>query len=486
MVGEIAAAEVRETHISWVFLTADRAYKLLKPITTNFLDFGSSDLRCAAAQREVELNRRVAPDVYLGLGDLVENGELVDQLIIMRRMPEERRLSRMVDDPSFDHHVREIARTVAALHAGEPAVTGDRAQAIAGRDAVAGNWEANFADLAAVADELIDSVDYAEAAARARRFLAAQSDLFTRRIDEGFVRDGHGDLLAGDIFCLDDGPRILDCLAFDERLRIGDVLSDIGFLAMDLHRLAGANVARSLLKWYGEFSNEHHPASLAHHYMGYRAHVRAKIAALRWQQGSTSAADDLRVHHDLALFHLRRGEVRLVMVGGVPGTGKSTVASAIGAELGAVVLSSDELRKDLAHLGPDEHARSPVDSGLYAPERRAEVYEEMLVEAGLLLARGESVVMDASWSGADQRRLAESLGRERGVEVVAIECVVDATTARQRIAHRMSTPGVPSDATPDVADHMRATWPAWPEASQIDTAGTIEETLESALHAITG
>ena len=88
MGAETAAAEVRETHISWVFLTADRAYKLLKPITTSFLDFGSSERRCAAAEREVELNRRVAPDVYLGLADLVENGDLVDRMIIMRRMPE--------------------------------------------------------------------------------------------------------------------------------------------------------------------------------------------------------------------------------------------------------------------------------------------------------------------------------------------------------------------------------------------------------------
>ncbi len=486
MRAETAAAEVRETHISWVFLTADRAYKLLKPITTSFLDFGSSSRRCAAAERELELNRRVAPDVYLGLADLVENGELVDRMLIMRRMPEERRLSRLIGDPAFDHHVREIARTIAALHARELPVPTDRAREIAGRDAVAGNWEGNFTDLAGVVGDVVDRVDFDEVADRARRYLASQGDLFDRRIEEGFVRDGHGDLLADDIFCLDDGPRILDCLAFDDSLRIGDVLSDIGFLAMDLHRLAGPDAGAALLRWYGEFSNEHHPASLAHHYMAYRAHVRAKVAAYRWHQGAAGAVDDVRNHHDLALHHLRKGEVRLVLVGGAPGSGKTTVAGALGAELGAVVLSTDELRKDLAQLGHEEHARAPVDRGLYTPERRAEVYDEMLVEARQLLARGESVVLDASWSGAEQRRLAGSLAGERGVEIAAIECVVDAAIARQRIADRLAVPGVGSDATPEIADHMRATWVPWPEATRIDTSAPITKTIERAVHAVTG
>jgi predicted kinase len=337
-----------------------------------------------------------------------------------------------------------------------------------------------------VVDELVDRIDFDEVADRARRFLVAQAELFSRRIDEGFVRDGHGDLLADDIFCLDDGPRILDCLAFDDSLRIGDVLSDIGFLAMDLHRLAGPAAARSLLRWYHEYSNEHHPASLAHHYMAYRAHVRAKVAALRWQQGSASAADDVRVHHDVALAHLRRGEVRLVLVGGVPGSGKTTVASAVGTELGAVVLSTDELRKDLAQLGPDEHARAPVDRGLYTPERRAEVYDVLLAEAAQLLARGESVVLDASWSGLEQRGLAESVAGTHGVEMVAIECVVETDTAQRRIAERLTVPGVRSDATPEIADHMRSTWLPWPKAVQVDTSGPIAASTAAALRVVTG
>ncbi len=350
---------------------------------------------------------------------------------------------------------------------------------------MARNWEANFTDLAEVVDDVVTRGDFDEVADRARRYLASQADLFDRRIDGGFVRDGHGDLLADDIFCLDDGPRILDCLAFDDTLRIGDVLSDIGFLAMDLHRLAGPGAAAELLGWYGEFSNEHHPGSLAHHYMAYRAHVRAKVAALRYRQGAASAADHVTVHHDLALEHLRQGEVRLVLVGGAPGSGKTTIASAIAAELGAMVLSSDELRKDLAQLGHEEHARAPVDRGLYTPELRAQVYDELLVDARRLLARGESVVVDASWSGGEQRRLAESLARERGVELVAIECVVDAAIARQRVAERLAAPGVGSDATPEIADHMRATWLPWPEATRVDTSGPIEQTLERAVRAVT-
>src|SRR5690606_4917082 len=123
-----------------------------------------------------------------------------------------------------------------------------------------------------------------------QRYLAGRDRLFAHRIAGGFARDGHGDLLADDIFCLDDGPRIIDCLAFDDDLRVGDVLLDVAFLVMDLERLAGIETAESFLAQYQSFANERHPRTLMHHYVAYRALVRSKVNCLRAGQGATKAA----------------------------------------------------------------------------------------------------------------------------------------------------------------------------------------------------
>ena len=178
------------------------------------------------------------------------------------------------------------------------------------------------------------------------------------------VRDGHGDLLAEDIFCLDDGPRILDCLAFDDELRWGDVLGDVAFLVMDLERLGHPDLARSLLADHGEFSGEHHPGSLAHLYVAQRALVRAKVAALRTSQtgsGKGPTTPEVEALLGMAVGHLRRAEVRLALVGGLPGSGKSTLAGRMADELGWVVLSSDAVRRDAGLRYQDLHDPSAYD-----------------------------------------------------------------------------------------------------------------------------
>jgi hypothetical protein len=229
-------------------------------------------------------------------------------------------------------------------------------------------------------------VDVADAVERlAHRYLDGRSRLFERRIAEGHIRDGHGDLLADDVFCLDDGPRILDCLEFDDRLRYGDVLLDVAFLAMDLECLGAPDLARRFLDWYTEFSGRPFPASLASHYVAYRAHVRAKVACLRHDQGVEDAADEARCLLDLAHRHLEEAAVRLVLVGGLPGTGKSTLARGLADARGWAVLRSDEVRKELTGLPAAVPASSAWGEGLYRPEMTAATYAELLRRASAAL-----------------------------------------------------------------------------------------------------
>ena len=473
---------VAETHVSVVFFTSDRAYKLLKPITTGFLDHAPRAARLRAAERELELNRRLAPDVYLGLADVEEHGQVVDRMIVMRRLPADRRLSSLVGAPDFDDQLRRVARVVATFHAGEPPAADPTPGT---RHVVLRNWEDNFDEMGPFVGRVLDGTDFSTVVDDVRAYLGPREALFDGRIADGLVRDGHGDLLAEDIFCLDDGPRILDCLAFRDDLRVADVLADVAFLAMDLDRLAGPAASARFMDWYREFSNEHHPASLAHHYVAYRAHVRAKVACLRFGQGRIEAAEEARSYHDLVLTHLARARVRLVLVGGSPGTGKSTVARSLGEELGWAVLSSDERRKDLAGLGHDQHAFAEPGEGIYTPEWSARTYTELLHDAELLLAKGESVVIDASWSDPEQRADAADLADKWSARLCELECVLDPEIAKDRIAHRLQVDDDASDARPQLVDDLRGRRAPWPTATSVDTDTSREAVLAAACAAVT-
>ena len=505
-----AGPAVAETHISTVFFSADRAFKLLKPVETSFLDLSTAERRLQAIDDELRLNRRLAPDVYLGTADVVERGEVVDRLLVMRRLPAERRLSTLAaSGADVSDCLRSVARQVAAFHAAQsPAPDGAE---VASRDAVAANWAGNFGDLRALRGTVIEAAEYDRVEHLAHRFLDHRAALLEARIDGGLVRDGHGDLTAQDVFCLDDGPRILDCLAFDRRLRVADVLADVAFLAMDLDRLAGTPALDQFLRFYAEFSNEHHPPALAHHYVAYRAHVRAKVAAIRFHQsarrhgypdggagagGGTGAgglgagpvvadqAHEVVEYHRLCLRHLEQARIRLILVGGTPGSGKSTLANALADHFQALVLGTDELRKELAGLVRTERDLSPVDGGIYGADSTEATYRALLERAGKVLDRGRSVILDASWRDAGHRQLARRLAESKGADLLELECQVDAETARLRLIERAVVGLDASDARPELLAELRRRHQPWPEAIPIDTTAPVARVVADAVAAI--
>jgi aminoglycoside phosphotransferase family enzyme len=227
-----AYAAVAETHSAVVFLAGERAYKMKKPVDLGFLDFTEPGARAAACRREVELNRRFAPDVYLGVAAIHgPDGRVCDHLVVMRRMPAARRLSTLVRAGiPVEGPLRQVARVLAAWHAAAPRSAQISVQG--SPDAVRARWEASIRQLRGLAGRLPELVAADEVERLAGRFIAGREALFQERICGGYIVDGHGDLLADDIFCLDDGVRILDCLEFDDRLRWVDGLDDAAFLAM--------------------------------------------------------------------------------------------------------------------------------------------------------------------------------------------------------------------------------------------------------------
>ncbi|GGQ64608.1 AAA family ATPase [Streptomyces asoensis] len=475
-------ARVCETHTAIVFFAGDRAYKVKKPVDLGFLDYTTTAARREACEREIALNRRFAPDVYLGVGEFRgPDAERAEPLVVMRRMPADRRLAQLVrnGDAAVDDVLRTLARHLAAWHAQAP--RGPEVDAQGTRDALASRWEAGFAQVREITGDgpLPDGLPQTEELVR--RYLGGRERLFAARIEQGRVVDGHGDLLAEDVFCLDDGPRVLDCLEFDDRLRYVDGLDDAAFLAMDLEQLGAPEAAAYFLARYGEYSGDPAPASLWHHYVAYRAFVRAKVALIQAGQGASGARAAARRLASSALRHLRTSAVGLTLVGGPPGSGKSTLSGALADRLGVTLLSSDRMRKELAGIPAEQPATAGYGEGLYTPERTARTYAALLDRAAALLSAGESVVLDATWSDTAQREAARRVADRTCADLVPLRCHVPREVSAARLRART---GGPSDADATIGAAVAAAEHAWPEAVPVDTGGPLDAAVARAMAAV--
>ncbi len=475
-------AAIVETHISTLFFIGDRVFKLHKPVRFGFLDFRERKARRSDCEREVMLNRRLAPDVYLGVADVVLDGEPLDHMVVMRRLPDERRLTAIASrGEEFTGWLLAVAEALVSFHrsaARSPEIS-HAATALALRS----DWEANFVETDRFVGGILDDSDEVEIRRRALRWVDERAGLLAARIASGRICDGHGDLQADDIFCLNDGVRILDCIEFSDRLRHVDVCADGAFLAMDLERLGHPEAADRFLLDYQELADDRFPEPLLHHYLAARAYVRAKVSCLRADQGAPGAAAQARQFQRIAREHLRRSQVTVVLVGGLPGSGKSTLASGLGDARGWTVLRSDEIRHEARGLPGMRIAQDPA--GRYGPDATDAVYGELLHQAEQALGQAESVILDASWIDGRQRNAARGMAARTSSELVELCCEVPPEEADRRILRRLAAGSSVSEATPDVREAMHQRMDPWESATVIDTLpGEAAQAVAAALAAL--
>jgi predicted kinase len=316
-----------------------------------------------------------------------------------------------------------------------------------------------------------------------RNFLEYRRALFEKRIRDGRLRDGHGDLHAEHI-CLYKGVQIYDCVEFNPRIRQGDTASDIAFLYMDLLYHGHPILARVLMEEYLRRTGDWEVRLLVPFYACYRAVVREKVESFRIADPSiprrekTEAARRAARYFTLAST-LAEGDARprLILVGGLPGTGKSTVARTLAERLGADFLNSDIVRKGLAGIGPGAASPAPFKGGIYTTAMSELTYAELLVQAESVLRSGRSMVLDATFSSEKRRRQARALARRTGALAVEVECRCPVRVVRARLEARQAHGGV-SDAGWEVFKALRRNYEAaGVNTVQVDTTQSIEEGL---------
>ena len=472
-------AEVVATHISMLVLTGDRVLKFRKPVVTDFCDFSTVEARDDDCRREVELNRRLCDDVYLGVGHVrLDDGEDVappEPCVVMRRLPADRQLSALATrGEDLAGPLRQVAARLARFHRAAARSAEIAADGEVG--AVRRLWQVAVDELRPHLTDPDEQQLLEEVERLAGNWFRGRGALYAERVAAGQVCDGHGDLRGDNIFCLDDGPRILDCIEFDDHLRHLDVVTDVAFLVMDLRRLGRPDDAAAFVQAYGDHAGTELPGPLIEHGAAYWALVRAKVAHLRAAQGDPRAPAEARDLLHLAHRQLRGARPRLVLVGGLPGSGKSTLAAAAGRHGGWVVLSSDRVRKELAGLTATTRTGDAFGEGLYDAGHTAATYDALLDRAATALAHGETVVLDASWGSAANRAAAAALAESSASELHQVRCEVDADTARSRIEARGARGDDPSDAGVNVARALGELADPWPEATPVDTSGPLDVT----------
>lgn len=465
------AAELLETHISYVLLCAERAYKFKKPIDLGFLDYSTLAKRKRFCALEVELNRRTAPALYLGViavrgtpdAPVLEGeGPIIDYAVEMRRFAQADTLDALLaaHEVSPDD-MTQLARDLARVHAHAPVPI----------DPQFGSAEllrSQIEDACRVLLEQRTSEETRARTARIRAWAGAEIDrhapAIERRRTAGCVKECHGDLHATNVVRFQGRLVPFDCIEFNDSLRAIDTVSEIAFLVMDLDYRDERPLANVFLNAYLEAGGDYGALALLLLHLVYRSLVRAEVALLRSRQMAVEARET-RAALARAEGHLRLGErylrapdlPSLLLMHGLSGSGKSFVSQRLVEALGFVRIRSDLERKRLQGLPPFEPQPSPPDTGLYAPDQTQRTYARLLELAETVLASGQSVIVDATFLRRVQRRPFTELARRLRLpfRIVVVNAPVE--LLRERLRARALESNQPSDADLAVLERQIAT-----------------------------
>jgi aminoglycoside phosphotransferase family enzyme/predicted kinase len=451
------SVQVQQTHISVVFLAGPFAYKIKKPVQFDFVDFSTLELRRFYCAEEVRLNRRLAGPIYHDVVPITRenshllvdgDGEVVEWAVQMDRLPEERTLLATVkSDQASPDQICTLAQRIAGFHS--KADTGSEIAAYGRYEVVAGNARENLEQATRQIGQAIGAAVFQRLHVLTTAALAKLRPTIEKRAANGVIRETHGDLRLEHVYFFPDRPPpndliIIDCIEFNERFRYADPVSDVAFLVMDLLVHGRRDLAGVFAETYFQASGDEEGRSLLRYYVSYRAAVRAKVAGIKAQEPEVPQAErdealaKARARWLLALAELEEPGRRpcLLLVGGLPGTGKSTLARALAEQANARVIRSDEVRKELAGVAEQESKPASFESGIYTAEWTERTYAECLRRADALLFEGNRVIVDATFAKEAWRNAFLDLAQRWGMPALFFVCRTEPEVVRTRLANR--------------------------------------------------
>lgn len=503
----VGHVEVRQTHISAVFLAGDFVYKVKKPVALGFLDFSTLAKRRHYCEEEVRLNRRLAPEVYLGVAPITRdttgirvegNGEVVEWAVKMRRLPDEATLQNRLQRGEVGVEVMQaLARKMVIFHA--QAESGPRIASFGRFEVVAGNARENFEQSRTHVGNTVSNIVFTRAQTLTEEALALNHALIESRAERGVPRDTHGDLRLGHVYYFPDREPpgdlvIIDCIEFNERFRFADPVSDMAFFVMGLTLQGHQELARTFMEAYFLASGDSQGRALVPFYTSYRAAVRGKVEGLKFERPEIVEADravaftKARGSWLVALGELETPGRKpcLLLIGGLPGTGKSTLARALAEQADFRVIRSDVVRKELAGAADKGRYPGTFGEGIYVAEWTERTYAECLRRAEAFLFEGERVLVDANFREESWRRAFLEAATRWGVPGGFLLCQAEPDVVRQRLLGRQDDA---SDADWNVYLKAAETWeepgPRTRSALQsVSTGGSVERALAQAVDVI--
>lgn len=468
--------ELRQTHISFAFLTDDEVFKIKKPVHFSFLDYSTLEKRRHYCEEELRLNRRLAPDVYLGVVPIWQSGgnfapgdapeplrgsRIIEYAVRMKRLEEASMLDRRIlDGRAGPDEIRAVARTLVRFHA---AASADRAAEYGGPGTIWERVRNNLEELRNFEGATHGREDAEFLLRYSRDFFDRHRALFDTRLEAGRVREGHGDLRAEHVNIGPDGAiAIFDCIEFSESLRTCDVASELAFLAMDLDFLGARELSRELIRTYAAEARDPELHELLPFYLTYRALVRCKVEGLKSREEEISGREReeararARRYADLACRYAG-GDRKpgLLVTCGLVATGKSRFARRLHDRTGFALFDSDVIRKQLAGLDAETPAPAGFGQGIYKRDFTNRVYAELTRRAEETLRSGAGVILDATFDRVAYRRSLIALATQCEAPLLFIECTAPAEEIRRRLAARREGATTVSDATWEVYERQR-------------------------------
>ncbi|NLN60321.1 MAG: AAA family ATPase [Deltaproteobacteria bacterium] len=500
------SVEVIQTHISWVFIAGDEVFKVKKAVNFGFLDFTTREKRKFYCEEEVRLNRRLAPQVYLGVVEisidetgkpvLAGEGTAVEYAVHMNKVPADRMLKKLLSRPDFEPAViTAVAGKLADFH--RKADTGGLIDETGGLETVRRNHEENFSQTEPFIGITLSAFRHAFIRSYARAFLSDHEPLFRRRVKEHRIRDCHGDLHLEHIVVDGEEIIIFDCIEFNERFRFTDVAAETAFLAMDLDFNGYSDLSRFFIQAYIDASDDREISTLTRFYQCYYAFVRGKVTGFRLQDTQGSGDDGEATtqtamrYFDFAFsYAFSFPRPTLLIMAGLMGSGKSVIAGELSRLTGAKVIRMDVIRKESCGIEPTERRLDDFAEGIYSEDFSRHIYEKALASAKDMLAAGESVIVDASFKRGMYRAAAREAADRVEADFFVLECVCSDTCARERLAMRLLDKNEASDGRPEIYDAQKADFESISECEpgthlQINTEDSLGDCVDRAIAFLT-